>query len=399
MAALRPFDPSVFRGCLPGLGGWLLVLTACAGPPVAGAGSVPTPEIHLAEDGTVEVTGLGEATLARLRETPPTTEGWRRIFPLHVGETGPARTAPRGDRPPVLGTWSIEEGAVRFTPRFPLVPGQPYRARWAFPPEDPETEAAWATLALPAREVTPTTVVAAIHPHTAEVPENLLKLYLHFSAPMSRGDAFRHVHLLDAGGGEVEAPFVAPQAELWSPDWTRLTLFFDPGRLKRGVGPHETVGPPLRAGGTYTLVVDRELEDARGAPLREPFHHTFRVTEADRTRPRTEDWRLKPPAEDDDPVELRFPEPLDHALLHHMLEVEGPSGERVAGEVEVLPDARGWRFHPAGRWGEGPHAVVVDTALEDLAGNSLRRLFDLELSEREPSDRGPGVERLPFVVQ
>jgi hypothetical protein len=382
---------------------WILLLTGCAGPPVAGAGSETGPHIRLAEDGVVEITGLPDDTLARLRDSPPTPEEWRRIFPVFTGEIGPDPTTSPGDRPPMFGTWTIERGiegdTVRFTPRFPLVPGQPYHARWAFPPGEPVSEAISETLALPAREVAPSTVVAAIHPDTAEVPENLLKLYLHFSAPMSRGDAFRHVHLLDPEGEEVEAPFVAPQAELWSPDSTRLTLFFDPGRLKRGVGPHDTVGPPLRAGGTYTLVVDCELEDARGAPLREPFHHSFRVTAADRTQPRIEDWRLEAPNRDRDPLELRFPESLDHALLHHLLRVEGASGEPVAGQVEVMPGARGWRFRPREPWQAGTYAVVVDTALEDLAGNSLRRLFDVETLEHEPPVTRRGVERLAFEVR
>jgi hypothetical protein len=389
----------------------LLVLTACAGPPVSGAGAQPEPHIRLADDGAVEITGLPDDTLAGLRESPPTPEEWRSIFPVFIGEAGAEATDPPNDRPPMLGNWSIEGGGegsgegsgeggtVRFTPRFPLVPGQPYHARWAFPPGDPETEAISATLALPAREVAPSTVVAAIHPDTAEVPENLLKLYLQFSAPMSRGDAFRHVQLLDPEGEEVEAPFVAPQAELWSPDSTRLTLLFDPGRLKRGVGPHDTVGPPLRAGGTYTLVVDRELEDARGAPLRDPFRHSFRVTVADRTQPRTEDWRLDAPKRDRDALELRFPEPLDHALLHHMLRVEDPSGEPVAGEVEVLAGSRGWRFRPREPWRAGVYAVVVDTALEDLAGNSLRRPFDVETMEHEPPATERGMERLAFEVR
>ena len=36
----------------------------------------------------------------------------------------------------------------------------------------------------------------------------------------------------------------------------RLTLLFHPGRVKRGVGPNEALGPPLRSGETFRLVVD-----------------------------------------------------------------------------------------------------------------------------------------------
>jgi len=386
--------------------------SGCGVSPGTGGGDGTQPsgesggEIRWAEGAAgsrvVEVRGLSPATLERLRAAPPTPEGWYRIFPVFTGTAEPT-----DGRPPVLGTYSLEPDGPRFTPRLPFVPGQPYFARWSDPAEasapgdpgaSPSAPSLTATLTLPAPDVEPSTVVAAIHPDTAEIPENLLKIYLRFSAPMTRGDTFRHVHLLGASGEEVEAPFVAPQAELWSPDSTRLTLFFDPGRLKRGVLPHDTVGPPLVAGHTYTLVVDRDLEDARGALLAETFRHTFRVTAADRSQPRVEDWRLTPPGGGRDPVELRFPEPLDRALLEHMLHVESAGGESVPGAVEVLPKARGWRFRPSEPWVGGAYAVVVDTALEDLAGNSLRRLFDVETLEREPPATERGVVRLPFTV-
>jgi hypothetical protein len=71
----------------------------------------------------------------------------------------------------------------------------------------------------------------------------------------------------------------------------------------------------------------------------------------------------------------------------------------VAGEVEVLAGARGWRFRPREPWHAGVYAVVIDTALEDLAGNSLRRLFDVETLEHEPPVTRRGVERLAFEVR
>jgi hypothetical protein len=47
-------------------------------------------------------------------------------------------------------------------------------------------------------------------------------------------------------------------------------------------------------------------------------------------------------------------------------------------------------------WPDAPHRVVVDPVLEDVAGNSVQRVFDRDLSNvaDDPGDGGP-VE-LPF---
>ena len=51
------------------------------------------------------------------------------------------------------------------------------------------------------------TIVSDVYP-TGDVPENLLKLYLHFSAPMRRTGVYEHIHLTDKHGERIEAPFV-----------------------------------------------------------------------------------------------------------------------------------------------------------------------------------------------
>jgi hypothetical protein len=50
------------------------------------------------------------------------------------------------------------------------------------------------------------------------------------------------VRLLDEAGDEVRDPFLPLDAEFWNRDRTRFTVFFDPGRQKRGILPNEEMG-------------------------------------------------------------------------------------------------------------------------------------------------------------
>ena len=106
-----------------------------------------------------------------------------------------------------------------------------------------------------------------VYPSADVLPENLLKFYVHFSAPMGSGRSYEHIHLLDEANRPVDLPFLELAEELWSADLLRLTLLIDPGRIKREVKPLEDVGPALVAGRRYTLVISSGLRDAQGHRL------------------------------------------------------------------------------------------------------------------------------------
>ena len=368
----------------------MLLLVLLTAPLVA-----TEPEIRLDDDpgsvtfGTVEAVGVPAVLLARLRSEEPSSEAWRAVFPVYTGE------APEDGQPPVWGTWQIQGEGLRFRPRFPLMAGQAYTARLV----DGTTRLAEATFALPAPEADPTTVVEAIHPSGDELPANLLKLYIHFSASMSRGEAVRYLKIFDEDGHELPSPFVAPEHELWNPDNDRLTVFFDPGRIKRGVGPNETLGPLLEEGKSYWVVIGEEWQDGRGQPLVREYHKKFRAGAEDRTAPRIADWRLDAPVDSRKGVlHLHFPEPLDHALLERVLVVADGAGRLVDGEVEIGEQERRWSFRPTEPWAPGEYEILIGTELEDLAGNSLRRLFEEQMRGAVAPGENVGVERLPFTV-
>jgi hypothetical protein len=221
----------------------------------------------------------------------------------------------------------------------------------------------------------PSAYVAHVYPSANTLPANALKLYVYFSASMSRGNSWAHIRLQREDGSVVAAPFLELDQELWDRDNRRFTILFDPGRIKRGLASLAEAGPALEAGSTYTLVISRDWLDGRGAPLVEEYRKTFRVTPDDRNPPDPATWRITPPrAGTSNPLVIRFPKPLDYALLQHEIEIV-PS---VAGTVSVGANETEWRFTPHAPWTRGDYKIIIHTDLEDLAGNHILRAFDVD---------------------
>ena len=55
--------------------------------------------------------------------------------------------------------------------------------------------------------------------------------------------------------------------------------------------------------------------------------------------------------------------------------------DELAGEIETSAAESVWSFVPSTAWEPGRYELVVPTILEDLAGNSLRSLFDVDLGD------------------
>ena len=58
--------------------------------------------------------------------------------------------------------------------------------------------------------------------------------------------------------------FLPLESDFWNADHTRYTVFFDPGRVKRGILPNRDMGRALVAGRQYTLEVNADWPDAQG---------------------------------------------------------------------------------------------------------------------------------------
>lgn len=287
----------------------------------------------------------------------------------------------------MLGRLETREGGLVFHPRFPLVAGLPYRVRVN------DTEV---TITIPKSAAATATHVAQVYPTAGELPANQLKFYVDFSAPMSVGDVYRHIHLLDEAGQEVPRAFLQTAHELWDARRRRFTLILDPGRIKRGLRANVESGAPLREGARYRLAIDSAWPDGDENPLRAPFAKEFSVIAADRTMPDARRWRVHAPIANE-PLRVAFDEPLDRALLEEMLIVRDERGADVDGAIEIAAGEREWIFRPRQPWAAGAYAVHVDPRIEDRAGNNLRRLFDEDVQTAGGGAAAPVV--LAFRVR
>lgn len=385
------------------VGRWLATAGAilsplAADPPAAGPSTRAAIEWRTTSTPVrVEVVGLSAATLTDLERLLQVEGDGRAVLPVFA-EPGGKTAPPAGGLPAMAGAWSVTEGSLRFTPSFPLVAGVRYRAEYRPAGAKPLVS----TFEVLPPDATPTTSVVQVYPSGDVLPENQLKFYVEFSAPMSRGGTYEHVQLREESGAVVELPFLELDEELWDPAMTRLTLLIDPGRIKRGVKPLEDIGPVFEAGKRYRLTFARACRDAAGRPLRAEFVKTFRIGEADRQPPDPRRWRVASPAAGTrEPLRVEFDEPMDQALALRLIGVAvgAEKGARLAGDATLMEQERTWRFVPAKPWSAGAHRLTVATTIEDLAGNNIGKTFDVDLNAGAQRRVQGEPVTVSFVVQ
>ena len=295
----------------------------------------------------------------------------------------------RRELPPTAGRLVLDGGDVCFVPRFAFVEGTSYSVVVA--------GVVAAVLERPRPNRPATTEVLDVRPTAGQVPRNLLRFYVSFSAPMSEGYSAGHVRLLDEAGAEMVGAALPTAHELWDGDRRRLTILLDPARIKRGLDGHRVDGYPLRAGTSFRLAIDDGFRDGLGMPLRTGAERYYEVGGDERRLVEPDRWALTVPSSRTfEPLDVVFDRPLDHGLLARCLQVVDPDGRRVDGPPEVGPEERSWRLAPRAAWTPGSHRLVVDPFLEDLAGNSLIRVFDRDLSRPEDEPRDARAVALTF---
>jgi len=272
----------------------------------------------------------------------------------------------------MLGEYDIDDSGVVFKPLIVFSPGSHYQVLFQ--------GKVISDLSIPENQLLQGPIIDEIYPSADTLPENLLKLYLKFSRPMRQGVSEKYLTMLDSNGDTLRDIFLNLNTELWDEDGKQLTIWLNPGRIKRGLQPNENEGSPLRYGSSYTFSIAGEWADIRGNKLGKAYSKRFTARVKDIVSPKPGLWKLYiPAAGSPEPLAINFNESLDYTLLSNTIILINPDGEQIRTKMVVKNNERSLLIYPENKWPAGEYYLKTDTRLEDLAGNNLNRLFDRDI--------------------
>ena len=292
-------------------------------------------------------------------------------------------------QPAILGEYGIAEEAITFKPILPFTRGLVYDIRFG--------GQSLKKIFIPFSDTTPE--VLAVFPTQDTLPYNLLKIYLKFSKPMREGQSLQHIVLIKNKKDTVRGTFLDLPQELWNNDRTMLTLWLDPGRIKRDLQPNKNLGNPLEEGENYQLVIRSTWKDADGNFLKGPYYKNFSVSARDSISPNPDQWTIEvPKAGTRLPLKLKLHESLDYVLLKEAIFVYDRNENRMGGDISVDAEETTLEFTPAKEWISGEYSIQVQSRLEDLAGNNLNRSFENDITVKRPEKQKDIFEKI-FAIR
>jgi hypothetical protein len=229
--------------------------------------------------------------------------------------------------------------------------------------------------------------VVAVYPQSDTLPENTLKLYIEFSQPMREGESLQHIKLVNHQKDTLPGTFLDLQPELWNENRTVITVWFDPGRIKRNLQPNLSLGAPLQPNARYQLVIAKNWQDAEGTTMKQDVIKSFVTGVRDSLLPDPQRWKIAAPkAASKEPLTVYLDKALDHFLLLECLQVTDQKGNMVKGKFAVSDEDRSCYFTPEQNWTAGKYTLLILSKLEDLAGNNLNKAFDRDIANsKKPS--------------
>jgi hypothetical protein len=299
----------------------------------------------------------------------------------------------KGSENPVLGKFFEENGSLVFRPIVPFSWDQEYEI---YKKDQFYLEFIVRT---PEKVIRPK--LLGIYPKLDTVPENLLKMYFEFDSPMQQSrSSLDFIKVFNLTKKEEVAIFLPLENELWNLEKTRLTLWLDPGRIKKDLIPNQEKGIPIEAGNQYELIVERHFSGGTyGADLGKSYTKRFYVSQRDRQRSNVNQWKLTiPKSNSKEGLGIEFDEFLDVILANESIAIVDENKQEISGDFLTSKKGSNTLFVPSNPWEKGSYRLIIDSKLEDLAGNNLNRLFDEDLQNRGEVNNSK-FKVLKFVIE
>ncbi|WP_157373379.1 Ig-like domain-containing protein [Algoriphagus terrigena] len=303
------------------------------------------------------------------------------------------RLVQEGNSVPILGDLQETEERILFTPLIPFTRGESYEVLYG--------DSVIGTVAIPQlAQGDADLAVDEIYPTQDTLPENQLKFFVKFSKPMREGESVSHLTLLNSDNDTLKGVFLDLQPELWNEDQTILTVWLDPGRIKRDLIPNLEMGAPLEDGKSYRLQISDQWKGKNGEKLDQVYSKDFIVTKRDSIYPVPASWVFDTPkAGTADAVILDFSETLDYSLLNEVFKILNKDGQKLLGNWTIGIEEKSIRFTPETPWKKGKYILEIESRLEDLAGNNLNRLFEIDLLNQAQTTAASDFKQLEFEVK
>lgn len=287
-------------------------------------------------------------------------------FQLYWGELTQAEISTQKS---ILGKTQNDSDGLAFYPIVPLQYETPYTA---------VLNGKSIHFTIPRKYDKAALAIVAIHPKTNQVPTNLLKLYIQFSTAVNPINIYKHISLEDSNGNPISRAILPLNSPLLSDDGKTLTLWLEPGRQKRDLGPNTRLGKVLETHQEYHLVINSNLKGQDGSTMQEPFIHSFTTIEADRQQPQVANWNITTPSKGEKhAVTIAFNEVLDYGSLYNSFGVYDSHGMLLSGAFEYTDTYV--KFTPSAIWKQGEYTITFNKRIEDTAGNNLERPFDRDV--------------------
>lgn len=243
-----------------------------------------------------------------------------------------------------------------------------------------------------------TSFVTRIYPLTDSIPENLLRFYVYFNAPMQQGNFPRHIHLYNEANDDLRHAFFDDQRELWNKDFTRLTILLDPGRIKSGLEVNRRMGRVFIPKQVYRLVIDKGWKDIEGFELQSSYTKTFSVVQEDIVHPDINSWNIKFPKDRKDFLQILFNDKMDHTGIEQYIAITDAAQTRIKGKMYLQRGETSVVFVPTKKWKKGEYILYINARTEDIAGNNINGLLDHNVGALKSQMEG-NIETIRFFIR